>query len=59
MGLTSRSLFYAVAAAAVVCVGLTVWLWPRLSRRGVRPVLGRLGAIMVTQVSIVARSPSP
>lgn len=53
MGLTSQSLEYTVIVLAVASVAATVWLWPRLSRRGVGPVLGRLGAILVTQVSIV------
>lgn len=53
MGLTSQSLEYTVIVLAVACVAATVWLWPRLSRRGIGPVLGRLGAIVVTQVSIV------
>ncbi|MEV6564076.1 alpha/beta hydrolase [Streptomyces kronopolitis] len=54
MGLTSRSLEYAVAAAAVVCIGLTLWLWPRFAGRGVRALLGRLGVIAGTQLVIVA-----
>ncbi len=54
MGLTSRSLLYTVVFAAVLCVGLTVWVWPRLAGRGVRPVLGRLAAIATTQLSIMA-----
>lgn len=54
MGLTSRSLGYAVAAAAVVCVGLTLWLWPRFAGHGVRALLGRLGVIAGTQLVIVA-----
>ncbi|MCL6297577.1 alpha/beta hydrolase [Streptomyces kronopolitis] len=54
MGLTSRSLEYAVAAAAVVCVGLTLRLWPRFAGRGARPLLGRLGVIAGTQLVIVA-----
>ncbi|AIA04602.1 alpha/beta hydrolase [Streptomyces noursei] len=54
MGLTSQSLEITVIVLAVVCVAATVWLWPRLSRNGWRHVLGRLGAIVVTQVSIVA-----
>ena len=54
MGLTSQSLEYTVVVLALACVAATVWLWPRLSRRGVRPVLGRLGAIVVTQLSIVS-----
>ncbi|EME99062.1 esterase [Streptomyces mobaraensis NBRC 13819 = DSM 40847] len=54
MGLTSRSLMYTVAFAAVLCVALMVWIWPRLSGRGPLPVLGRLGAILLTQLSIMA-----
>ncbi|GAA0422584.1 alpha/beta hydrolase-fold protein [Streptomyces luteireticuli] len=54
MGLTSRSLLYTVAFAAVLCVGLMVWVWPRLSGKGPLPVLGRLGSILLTQLSIMA-----
>ncbi|MGK5641260.1 alpha/beta hydrolase [Streptomyces sp. URMC 126] len=54
MGLTSRSLMYTVAFGAVLCVALMVWIWPRLSGRGPLPVLGRLGAILLTQLSIMA-----
>ncbi|ANZ17625.1 alpha/beta hydrolase-fold protein [Streptomyces noursei] len=54
MGLTSQSLEITVIVLAVVCVAATVWLWPRLSRNGWRHVLGRLGAIAVTQLSIVS-----
>ncbi|MFJ9409163.1 alpha/beta hydrolase [Streptomyces sp. NPDC101393] len=53
MGLTSQSLEYTVIVLALACVAATVWFWPRLSRRGVRSVLGRLGAIVMTQLSIV------
>ncbi|NEB82544.1 esterase, partial [Streptomyces sp. SID14478] len=53
MGLTSRALAYATALAALVCVGLTVWTWPRLARRGPVAVLGRLAAIGVTQVAVL------
>ncbi|MGW1903252.1 alpha/beta hydrolase [Streptomyces sp. DSM 41493] len=35
-------------------MGLTVWVWPRLAGRGVLPVLGRLGSILMTQLAIVA-----
>ncbi|MET9291304.1 alpha/beta hydrolase-fold protein [Streptomyces sp. NPDC003077] len=54
MGLTSRSLLYTMIALAVVCVGLTLWLWPRFAGRGPRALLGRLGSVVVTQVAIVA-----
>ncbi|MFG2518164.1 alpha/beta hydrolase [Streptomyces sp. NPDC048527] len=53
MGLTSRALEYATVLAALVCVGLTVWVWPRLARRGPGAVLGRLGVIAATQLTIL------
>ncbi|MFJ9632431.1 alpha/beta hydrolase [Streptomyces sp. NPDC091280] len=54
MGLTSETTVYVMAAVAVVCVALLVWVWPRLAKPGVRQVLGRLTAIGVTQVTIIA-----
>ncbi|MBO1334301.1 esterase family protein [Streptomyces sp. VRA16 Mangrove soil] len=53
MGLTSRTLMYATVLIALVCVGGTVWVWPRLARRGPLPVLGRLAAIGVTQLAVL------
>ncbi|MFF1735312.1 alpha/beta hydrolase [Streptomyces sp. NPDC058247] len=53
MGLTSLALEYATVLAALVCVGLTVWVWPRLARRGPAAVLGRLGVIAATQLTIL------
>ncbi|MFI2236625.1 alpha/beta hydrolase [Streptomyces chrestomyceticus] len=53
MGLTSQTLEITVITLAVACVALTVWLWPRLSPRGVLPVLGRIGSILVTQVAVL------
>ncbi|MFG3551965.1 alpha/beta hydrolase [Streptomyces sp. NPDC047725] len=54
MGLTSNG----VLALAVVCGVLlfagTVWLWPRLSRRGGRAVLGRIGLLLATQLAVFA-----
>lgn len=54
MGLTSRTTVYAMVALAALCVALLVWLWPRFAKPGLWQVLGRLGAIGVTQVTIVA-----
>ncbi|MFD0510279.1 alpha/beta hydrolase [Streptomyces aureus] len=34
-------------------MGLTVWVWPRLARRGPMAVLGRLGVIGATQLTIL------
>ncbi|GAA0447910.1 alpha/beta hydrolase [Streptomyces olivaceiscleroticus] len=53
MGLTSRALEYVVLVTAVLCVVLTVWLWPLLAGRGLLPVLGRFVSIGVTQLAIV------
>ncbi|MCF3133167.1 alpha/beta hydrolase [Streptomyces olivochromogenes] len=54
MSLTSEATVYVMAAMAVVCVALLIWLWPQLARQGLRQVLGRLAAIGVTQVAILA-----
>ncbi|MEU5310743.1 alpha/beta hydrolase-fold protein [Streptomyces sp. NPDC021562] len=54
MGLTSRTTVYAMVALAALCVALLVWLWPRFAKPGLWQVLGRLVAIGVTQVTIVA-----
>ncbi|MER8007208.1 alpha/beta hydrolase-fold protein [Streptomyces sp. NPDC094149] len=54
MGLTSRTTVYAMVALAALSLALLVWLWPRLAKPGVWQVLGRLCAIGVTQVTIVA-----
>ncbi|MFC9455764.1 alpha/beta hydrolase [Streptomyces sp. NPDC056983] len=53
MGLTSRALEYATVLAALVCVGLAVRVWPRLARPGPMAVLGRLGVIGATQLTIL------
>ncbi|MEU6805379.1 alpha/beta hydrolase [Streptomyces neyagawaensis] len=54
MGLTSNLvLVLAVTSAVLLFVG-TVWLWPRLARRGWRPVCGRVGVLLATQVAVFA-----
>ncbi|MCX5250028.1 esterase family protein [Streptomyces sp. NBC_00201] len=54
MGLTSETTVYVMAALAAFCVALLVWLWPRLARQGLWQVLGRLVAVGMTQVTIIA-----
>ncbi|MFI8530954.1 alpha/beta hydrolase [Streptomyces aquilus] len=54
MGLTSNTvLVLAIASAVALFVG-TVWLWPRLARRGWRAVSGRVGLLFATQLALFA-----
>ncbi|GAA3840430.1 alpha/beta hydrolase-fold protein [Streptomyces coacervatus] len=54
MGLTSETTVYVMAVLAAICVALLVWLWPRLARQTPLQVLGRLAAVGVTQVALIA-----
>lgn len=54
MGLTSKKVLLLAFLLAAVLFGLTVWLWPRLARRGPLPVLGRIGVLLGTQLSLIA-----
>ncbi|MFG2950916.1 alpha/beta hydrolase [Streptomyces adustus] len=52
MGLTSNKvLVLAIVLAVLLFVG-TVWWWPRLSRRSWWAVVGRVGLLLVTQLSV-------
>ncbi|CAM5471367.1 alpha/beta hydrolase-fold protein [Streptomyces violaceorubidus] len=54
MGLTSDKVLVLVVAAGVLLFAATVWLWPRLARRSVRAVLGRIGLLFATQAAVFA-----
>ncbi|QKW21049.1 esterase [Kitasatospora sp. NA04385] len=54
MELTSRTLVYVLTSVAAAALLGTLWLWPRLSRQRPLPVLGRIGLLTVTQVSVLA-----
>ncbi|MGW8764820.1 alpha/beta hydrolase [Streptomyces sp. NPDC055815] len=54
MGLTSDKVLVSAVVLAVVLFLATVLLWPRLARRGWRPVAGRVGLLLVTQVALFA-----
>lgn len=54
MGLTSKKLLVMVVLLAVAVFVVTVWSWPRLSRGGVRPVLGRVGLLFGGQLTLLA-----
>ncbi|WP_184350144.1 alpha/beta hydrolase [Streptomyces olivoverticillatus] len=54
MGLTSMAVLLLAIAAAVVLFGLTIWLWPRLGKKGFGSVAGRVGMLLATQISLFA-----
>ncbi|KJK59995.1 alpha/beta hydrolase [Saccharothrix sp. ST-888] len=53
MGLTSHKVLALAILAAVLVTAATVWLWPRLARTSWRSVLGRIGALLVTQLTVL------
>ncbi|MFD8548696.1 alpha/beta hydrolase [Streptomyces sp. NPDC059649] len=54
MGLTSKKVLLLAVLVAVALFILTVWLWPRLSKGNWRAVLGRVGLLLATQLSLFA-----
>ncbi|WP_432194113.1 alpha/beta hydrolase [Streptomyces sp. bgisy027] len=54
MGLTSDKVSALTVLAAVGLFVGTVWLWPRLARRGARAVAGRVGLLLATQLALFA-----
>ncbi|MEU6182097.1 alpha/beta hydrolase [Streptomyces coeruleorubidus] len=54
MGLTSNKVLALAVLSAVLLFAGTVWLWPRLARRGCPAVGGRVGLLLATQVALFA-----
>ncbi|WP_329162829.1 alpha/beta hydrolase-fold protein [Streptomyces sp. NBC_01717] len=54
MGLTSKAVLALAIGPAVVLFAATVCLWPRLARRSVSAVSGRVGLLLATQVMVFA-----
>ncbi|MEU3899986.1 alpha/beta hydrolase-fold protein [Streptomyces sp. NPDC045251] len=54
MGLTSDKVLALAVVSGVLLFAGTVWWWPRLGRRSVRAVLGRVGLLLGTQVAVFA-----
>ncbi|MFF4099580.1 alpha/beta hydrolase [Streptomyces sp. NPDC001903] len=54
MSLTSSTLLILVVLTTVLAFAAAVRLWPRLGRRGGRPVLGRVGVVLTLQVLLLA-----
>ncbi|MFD8233458.1 alpha/beta hydrolase [Streptomyces sp. NPDC059696] len=54
MGLTSDNVLVVAVLSAVLLFSGTVWLWPRLARRSLRAVGGRIGLLLGTQLALFA-----
>ncbi|MFD8687776.1 alpha/beta hydrolase [Streptomyces sp. NPDC059651] len=54
MGLTGNAVLILAIVLAVALFVVTVWLWPRLARRSVSAVFGRVGLLLATQVAVFA-----
>ncbi|WP_116210382.1 alpha/beta hydrolase [Streptomyces olivoreticuli] len=54
MGLTSQALLTVLALVALAVCALVIWLWPRVAKKGLLALAGRIGLLVVTQVSILA-----
>lgn len=54
LGLTSNKVLVLAVLSAVLLFAGTVWLWPRLARRSLRAVGGRVGLLLATQVALFA-----
>jgi enterochelin esterase-like enzyme len=54
LGLTSAPLAWLLTGAAAASIGVTVRLWPRLSRQGAAQITGRLGLIIVSQLLVAS-----
>ncbi|MBV9023413.1 MAG: esterase [Streptomycetaceae bacterium] len=54
MGLTSVKLLVLVIVIAVAAFVATIWLWPRVSQRGIKPIACRVGLLLGGQLAILA-----
>ncbi|MBD0422454.1 esterase [Streptomyces sp. TRM S81-3] len=54
MGLTSNTVLALAVLSGVLLFAGTVWLWPRLARRSLRAVAGRIGLLLATQLAVFA-----
>lgn len=53
MGITSKLFLVTLGLLALAACGLALWLWPRLAGRGPRPVAGRIGLLLTTQIALL------
>ncbi|MFG2995055.1 alpha/beta hydrolase [Streptomyces sp. NPDC048340] len=52
MSLTSATLLVFTLVCTALLFAAAVWLWPRLARRGWRPVLGRVALVLAVQALV-------
>jgi enterochelin esterase-like enzyme len=53
VGLTSPALMAVVAVVGGAALAAILWYWPKLAGRGVMPVVARIGALGVLQLSVL------
>ena len=54
MGITSKSFLILLGLVTLALAVATLWLWPRLAGHGARPLAGRVGLLLGTQLSLAA-----
>lgn len=52
--INGKSFLIVLGLVTLALAVLTLWLWPRLAGRGARPVAGRIGLLLGTQLSLTA-----
>ena len=54
MGIMSKGFLLLLGLVTLALALLTLWLWPRLAGHGARPLAGRIGLLLGTQLSLAA-----
>jgi hypothetical protein len=54
VGITSKDFLILLGLVTVAFAVATLWLWPRLAGHGPRPLAGRIGLLLGTQLSLAA-----
>jgi hypothetical protein len=54
VGIISKEFLILLGLVTVILAVATVWLWPRLAGQGARPLAGRIGLLLGTQLSLAA-----
>ncbi|HWG24890.1 hypothetical protein [Actinospica sp.] len=54
MNIVGKGFLLLLGCVTLASAGMTLWLWPRLAGRGPRPLAGRIGLLLGTQLSLAA-----